>query len=129
MKTVTRKRYLKEVNGQLGKIVFFLYHIHDEITVKHRKRNVCCYIARFILKIKVYKCSKYNKLIYMSLLIQASCEWIGKAHLSTIDPHFNWYICSFEADSIRNASFCSMNFSGPARLSCEMDNYYETGNC
>lgn len=54
-----------------GKMVFFLCHIHDEITVEHRKRNVCCFNARFILKIKIHKCNKYNKLlIYMNLLTQ-----------------------------------------------------------
>lgn len=80
MKIITRRRYLKEVNEQFGLYLlhrwesnsfFFLCHIHDQITVEHRKRNVCCFIAKFILKIKVCKCSKYSKLlIYMSLLTQ-----------------------------------------------------------
>lgn len=36
------------------------------------------------------------------------------------------FVC--EADSIGNASFGSVSYSGPARPSCEMDNYYETSN-
>lgn len=122
MKTVTRDTW-KRLMGSLvcsyysdeRENSFFLYHIHAQITVENRKGNVCCFIARFILKIKsVNVVNITNYWFTWVYWLQHSCEWIGKAHLFTIDPCFNWYICLSEADSIGYASLWGMNYSGPA---------------
>lgn len=86
------------------------------------------FIATFILQIKVCKCSIYNKLlIYMSLLTQCSVSELEKL-IFPLSIRTLTGVFVQEADSIGNASFRSMNYSGHAWLSCEMDNYYETGN-
>lgn len=75
MKRVTRKRYLEDVNEQLGVYLLYrgerkcLFIIFIPDYCRTQEKDVCCFIARFILKIKVCKCSKYNTLlIYMSLI-------------------------------------------------------------
>lgn len=86
------------------------------------------FTAKFILKLKVCKCSKYNKLlIYMSLLNQCSVSESEKLIFPLLIRTLTGVFVQ-ETDSIGNAFFWSMNYSRPAWLSCEMDNYYETGS-
>lgn len=84
MRIATRERYLEDGNntfvciyhtqreGSFSFSFFFKPSPHSESDYCRTQKKKCSFMAKFILKLKVCKCSKYNKLlIYMSLLTQA----------------------------------------------------------
>lgn len=107
MRIATRERYLEDGNntfvciyhtqreGSFSFSFFFKPSPHSESDYCRTQKKKCSFMAKFILKLKVCKCSKYNKLlIYMSLLTQAQLWVSWRSSSFTIDPHFSRCICS-----------------------------------